>query len=75
MANMEKWHLNKEVSFSNLLTTIISLLAIVGWVFTLQGRVSVLESRQEKMETMIIQRLDTIANRQYDHLSREHAND
>jgi len=74
MTSIEKWHLKKEISFGNLLTSIISIAALAAWLFTLQGRVSILEARQTTLETTIISRLDTIANRQYDHLSGQHVN-
>ena len=87
MSSLEKWHFKKEISFSNLLTTIVGLLAIIGWVFTLQADVQVLKVRQDNTETgmvslgsdmqsleiLIIQRLDSFGDRQYDHLSRQHS--
>jgi len=43
--SLERWHLKKEISFGNLLTSIIGITAIVVWIFALQNRVSITETR------------------------------
>ena len=80
--SLERWHLKKEISFGNLLTSIIGITAIVVWIFALQNRVSINETRIEAivetddvirsevqmMAGNIMLELKTIGNRQYDHL-------
>ena len=85
--SMESWHLKKEVSFGNLLTSVIGITAIVVWIFALQNRVSINETRldaivltdgviREEVQTMganIMSELKTMGNRQYDHLKDHNA--
>lgn len=86
--SLERWHLRKEISFGNLLTSIIGITAIVVWIFALQSRVSVNEtkidaiaktdtiirSEVKNMSDTIMLELKTIGNRQYDHV-KDHNED
>lgn len=74
MTSMESWHVEKKITFGNLLTSLISITAIIVWVFTLQGRVSITEVRLDQLHSLdsdrsnevktlgdtIIRQLDTI---------------
>jgi hypothetical protein len=78
MASFERWHVAKTITVGNLLTGMAALAAIALWVFNLENRVTVVESkvleigvvREEVRDGInsVIIKLDGIEDKQYRHL-------
>lgn len=80
MTSLESWHFAKTISFSNVLTTVMALVAIVIWIVDIQERVGINEYKigendkqvevvRNEVQTMgaiIMSKLDTIEARQYE---------
>jgi hypothetical protein len=83
-----KWHLDKRVSVGHLITTLAMVAAISMWLFRLEGRIDLVELRDEQMQVRIeqidvdrvardneiIRRLEHIQNTLAEH-ERKHIHD
>jgi hypothetical protein len=66
---MERWQLDRHISLGHLLTTATVAVAIMVWMFKLEGRVSVVESNINHMQATALQ-ARTQADQQYAEIIR-----
>lgn len=64
------WHLDKRISISHIVATLVATGAILTWLFALQERVSVTEVKTEQ-NTAGISKLENRIVSQYDEINRK----